>query len=194
MNFRGILHLQEKELPIMENTLFFKEPSEIPDKHLDSYGEENKWAMVGFPSDTKITDNPYKIKKFRRHGFSKNRVEEIFNDINFHMDKNDNASEDRFFLICRLFNSEEVKISGHIFKKNGRIIIDICEGNRPSGRDWTPDLSYIIDKFDSFQKEVKYHKFVKLILEHLSKLDDGAYLDFTVLQDNRLFYHDLSFH
>jgi len=117
MNIKGLMFLQENNFPIMMDTLFFRKLSEIPSEYLEKYGDDKKWAMQGFSNQTKITNHPYEINKSVVRGFPKEEIFEVFGKINNDMDKLEIPCDERIFLICRVFSNDNVKISGHIFKK-----------------------------------------------------------------------------
>ncbi|HDZ61107.1 MAG TPA: hypothetical protein ENH46_05355 [Candidatus Pacearchaeota archaeon] len=91
----------------------------------------------------------------------------------------------------KFFFDEDVNFIGHLLKENGNLIIDIKNGNRPSGEDWTPDYSIIYDGMDSEMIPDKYKKDIDVMIEHLRDLPEKSYIDFAKLKDGYLFYHDM---
>lgn len=199
MNIKGMLLILEKNLPAPENFVIFKDISEIPKTNLEKYGEEKLLAMRGFDERIKISENPYKIINPKIHGFSKEEIYEKFKEINQELDKFNIPSEKRVFIIARVFYDKDVEFSGHAFRKDDKIYIDLLKGNRPSGKDWTPDLSFQIDIINnrpmfSSLKESGFNEYLSKISKDILKFDDNAYLDFTKFKSGYFFYHDLSIH
>jgi hypothetical protein len=194
MNITGLIFLKEKGFPIMDHTLIFREISEVSDEHLDKF---DKWAMEGFDDRTNISDAPYKIKKFRFLNLEKEKIKETFEELNLIMNFNNVPFENRIFLICRSFQSSEVIMSGHMLKDSGKIFLDIKHGNKPSGIDWTPDVSFVIDlkeQNDFVTKiwDLHYKDHLTEILDHFSNMIEDGYADFTLLNDGKFFYHDFN--
>src|SRR3989344_305902 len=144
MNIKGLLELKRRGLLILRNTVVFSDLSEIPQAHLDKYGDEKRWVMRGFDADVQITDSPYKIKDPRVYGFSKHQLNEVFDTINKLLDEKQIQSK-RVYIICEVFFDDDVTFSSHTLKNGNLVYIDIANGNRPSNVDWTPDKSFIID-------------------------------------------------
>jgi hypothetical protein len=197
MNITGLILMKNNGLSIMENTFIFRALNEIPDSHLWRYENKKLWAIRGFDDRTKISDSPYKIKNPRLHGFSKEELPEKFRHINEEMDKLDIPQENRIFLICRVFYNEDVEFSGHAYRVDNTIFIDILKSNRPSCKDWTPDLSFKIQIVNnrpiySLIDESNFREYIIQICKDILKFDNKAYLDFTKFKDGYFFYHDLS--
>ncbi len=191
--------MKEKGMPLMENIFVFRNLNEIPNSHLQKYGDKKLWAMRGFDDRTKLSDSPYKIKNPRTHGFSEDELPEKFKQINLEMDKLEIPKENRIFLICRVFYNEDVEFSGHAYKHGDIIFVDILKSNRPSGRDWTPDLSFKIQIINnrplySSIEDSNFREYVVRICKDILKFEDKAYLDFTKFKEGYFFYHDLSIH
>ena len=199
MNITGLILLQKKSMPIMKNTFVFRELNEIPDSHLQAYADDKLWAIRGFDDRTKISDNPYKIKNPRLHGFSRGDLPEKFRQLNGEMDKLEIPKQNRIFLICRVFYNEDVDFSGHAFHLGDVIYVDVLKGNRPSGKDWTPDLSFKIPIINnrpiySTIEESNLRAHIIQICKDALKFDNKTYLDFTKFKEGYFFYHDLSVH
>ncbi len=199
MNIKGLIKLKESRLPIMKNLVFFKNISEIPKKIIEIHGDKKNWAMRGFDDRIKITDNSYSYDDFRYHNFSRDEFKETFKKINSAMDEKGIPSENRIFIMCDVFNNEDVVFSGHAIFNKGDIHIDILDGNRPSRRDWTPDKSFFIPVVNGREVLIsingeKNEIYFQKIIEDIRMLGKGAYLDFTLLKSGYFFYHDLSFH
>jgi len=199
MNITGLIFMKEKGMPLMENLIIFRNLSEIPILHLQKYGDKKLWAMRGFDDRTKITDSPYKIKNPRIHGFSKEELPEKFKQLNEEMDKLDMPPKHRIFLICRVFYNEDVEFSGHAYRQDDIIFVDILKGNRPSGQDWTPEISFKIQiinirpRYSAIEESI-FREYIVRICKDLLNLDNKAYLDFTRFKEGYFFYHDLSIH
>lgn len=199
MNIEGLKALIEKDLPVMENTFIFKELKDIPQSHLNKYKDKKLWAIRAFDIETKITDNPYKIKNPRKHAFSKKELSKKFKEVNFEIENLGVEKAKRIFLICRSFSNEDVLFSGHAYKEENKIFIDFLMANRPSGKDWTPDFSFIIPLIN---KKPQYsaiigHKLTEEIIKicaDILKFEEKVYRDFTKLKEGYFFYHDLSQH
>lgn len=199
MNITGLLLMKEKGMSIMENTFIFKTLKEIPNSHLQKYGNKKLWAIRGFDDRTKLSDSPYKIKNPRVYGFSKDELPEKFKQINEALDKLEIPKENRIFLICRVFYNQDVEFSGHAYIHNDIIFIDILKSNRPSGEDWTPDLSFKIKIINnrpiySSIQDSNFRDYVVRICKVILKFENKTYLDFTNLKEGYFFYHDLSIH
>lgn len=199
MNITGLMLLKENGLPIMENTLIFRQLSEIKKENLDKYGVDKLWAMRGFDDRTKLSDSPYNVKNPRVHGFSKDELNENFQLLSVEMDKLDIPKEHRIFLICRVFFNQDVEFSGHAFRSDNKIFIDFLNGNRPSGRDWTPDVSFSIPLINnrpiySHINDKKFEDYIMEICRAILMFGDKTYIDFTKFKSGYFFYHDLSVH
>ena len=198
MNIKGVLELQKRGLPIMRNFFLFRKTDEISTRVLNAYGEDKRWAMRGFDDRTSISDLPYKIKDFREHGFSKSEIRRIYDKLNGLMEKAGVPEGYRGFFICEVFFDKDVEMSGHALKDKEHIYIDILNGNRPSGKDWTPHYSFKIDaregKIDGKDRGNKYISYVQRIIKDILNFPINAYVDFTLLKDGYLFYHDFSVH
>jgi hypothetical protein len=199
MNIKGVQLLKEKGLPVMENLFIFRTLEEIPKEHLGRYEDKKLWAMRGFDDRTQISDSPYNIKDVRYHGFSKDELENVFVKINEELEKKEIPKENRIFLIARVFYDEDVEFSGHVFRENDYIYVDILKGNRPSGRDWTPHVSFKIKVVNnapliSSIEENELKKPAIELCEDILKFGNKAYLDFTKFRKGYFFYHDLSVH
>ena len=191
--------MKEKGMPIMENTFIFRNLSEIPNSHLQKYGDKKLWAIRGFDDRTKLSDSPYKIKNPRNHGFSKEELPEKFKQINEELDKLEIPKEHRIFLICRVFYNEDVEFSGHAYYPDDIIFVDILKSNRPSGKDWTPDWSFKIQIINnrplySSIEESNFMEYIVRICKDILKFENKTYLDFTKFKEGYFFYHDLSIH
>lgn len=196
MNIHGIIFLKDNNFPLIENNFIFKRLEEIPKKLLNSYGEQKEWSMRSFDARCKITDNPYQARSFgMHHAFSKSEIEQVFAGLNKKMEDAKIPEEKRMFILSKLFHQDQVLFSGHILKKDHFAMVDICEGNKPPSRDWTPHYSFKIDLLEKINvEESKYRECILRILNDLNKLNDGAYLDFALMKDGSFFYRDLYFH
>ena len=66
MNITGIKLLIEKNLPILEEFIMFKDLKEIPKQKLVNYPFGPKLGLEGFDRRIKISDGPYSIQKFKK--------------------------------------------------------------------------------------------------------------------------------
>jgi len=192
MNLKGLEYLKEKALPIPRDLLIFKNMDETKE-HLAKYPEEKQWSMRGFYENHTINDHPYKIKNFAIHGFIKSQITEIFKKINDQMDSCSIPSEERIFFICEVFFNEDVNFSGHIIKeKENLIFIDIKKGNRPSGEDWTPDFSIVLNGGENNFEAGEFKEEINKIIREIKVLPEKSYLDFTKLNEGYLMFHDMT--
>ncbi len=185
----------EKSLPVFNKTSIFNDISELSEGALDKYSDKEPLAMQAFPENISITDHPYKKEgRIFKRGFSKNSILKIFNELNEELDKHSFSRNNRTFLLFKAFGDVDVKFSGQIWKKENKLIIDFFNGNMPSGRDWNPHHSEVVNIENPKILESEYAEITKRILKDIGRLDEGAYLDFSLLNNGDFFYHDLSFH
>ena len=197
MNIKGLQLLNEKGLPVIRSLFIFRGLSEISKEHINKYGDSPVWAIRGFDDRLKINASPYIVKNFRIHEFSKDELKEKFDLINSKLEEINVPKENRIFFICEYFS--DAKFSGHAIFKDDFIYIDILNANRPSQKDWTPDVSFKIKMVNgrplfAHIEENKYEDYLAKICKDIIKFNEGAYIDFTLLRDGYFFYHDLSFH
>ena len=177
-----MIELKENGFPVMNNLIIFRKFEEIPEAHLNVNGKEKRWAMRGFDDRVSIFDIPYKWKNYTKHGFTGEEAKKIFEETNNEMDKDNIPKENRIFLICDVFFSDEVIFSGHAHYNGEEIVIDVLNGNRPSGRDLTPDFSVKVPIINNklMLKQLhdsKYSEHLIQICEDIRKFHNRCYLD-----------------
>ncbi len=195
MNILGLQRLIEMELPIMRNTFLFRNLSDIPNAHMQVYGNQPRWIMRGFGGGVKITDSPYDVKEERILGFPKERLGEVFNEINKGLDRRRIPTFKRLYFVAEVFLNPDVEFSGQALK-NGNVYVDICKGIKPSRTDWDPDISFTIPLVGgrimcSEIPQLEHRPSAVRIARDLRVLPETTYVDFTCLNDGYFFYHDL---
>jgi hypothetical protein len=198
MNIHGVLLLKRMGLP--EGFIHFNNFSEIPSEFLDNLGEDRNLFIMGSDNRIKITDNPYKIKRWRRVNISKNEIESSSKELNMEMEAEGIPKENRIFSLGLCFNESNTIFQGHAFKIDDTIYIDIKRGLRKSGTDFTPDFAFtipIINNRITFSEipDFEFRDYVVRICKDLLLFYIGnPYLDFALMEDKKFFYHDLSIH
>lgn len=184
----------------MDDTHFFRSLEEIPSSLIEKYEHNNSLAMRGFDDRAKISDLPYDVKSPLIRGFVSNEIKKKFLEMNEKLNELNVPFENRIFLICgRCWFDPDVTFSGHSHFHDGVIDIDILNGNRPSGKDWTPNHSFhirVINNRPIFSgiDMGNYHDYIIDICRTLMSFYDNSYIDFTLLKSGHFVYHDLSIH
>lgn len=200
MNIKGLEKLMEMKFPIMKNTILFRKLSEIPEGHMDAYGDKPLWAMRGFNyKNARLTDEPYTLNEGRViHGFSRRELRDVFERLQEELAKKGILEEDRIYFVCEVFTDKDALFSGLASKEPYEIWISFFYGNRPSRRDSDPNVSVRIPTFSekpqlqyvsSLCPDFKSHA-IK-IAKDLISLPDNTSVDFTCKTDGYFFYHDL---
>ena len=198
MNIHGVLLL--KVMGLAEGFTHFKEFSEVPSQTLNEFSNEKNLFIMGSDDRITITDNPYKIKRWRRVNISKDEIEPSVKELNAEMEADNIPRENRIFSMGLCFNDSNIILQGHALKRDDTIYIDIKKGQRKSGTDFTPDYSFTIPIINnralfSSIPDFEFRDYVVQICKDVLKFYHGdPYLDFALMTDNRFFYHDLSFH
>jgi hypothetical protein len=202
MNFAGVKMLCEKSLPTFENLIFFRYFAEISGSCLETYGNEGVWGIAGQDDRVQINDNPYSIKKFRVLHLRKNQLETEYSVLNDEMSKSGIPEKNRIFAVWKCFGKDDTRFTGIAWHVDNFIFFDIFDGLRPSGdwESWTPHYSEKIPVINgrAYFGDLTDHRYEevlrKLTKDILFSLFHGAYLDFAMTNEGRLFYHDLSLH
>ncbi len=197
MNIQGVLLLKRMGLP--EGFIHFKKISDVSPEVWKELGEENLFVM-GSDNRIKITDNPYKIKKWRRVNISKDEIESALMELNTEMDVDRIPKENRIFSAGLFFNESNMIFQGHALKLGDIIYIDIKKGSRGWGTDFASDFSFEIPIINgrvmfSAIPDFEFRDYVVRICKDLLLFYQGnPYLDFALMRIGRFIYHDLSFH
>ena len=93
---------------------------------------------MGSDNRIKITDHPYKMGRWRRVNIHKNEIESALRSLNAEMEADGISRKNRIFSIGPSFNEANTIFTGHSFKIGNTIYIDIKNGLRKSGTDFTP--------------------------------------------------------
>jgi len=198
MNIQGIRLLKEKKLP--EGLFIFRELSEITEDFLKDFGDEKELFFIGVDNRDTITTNPYQVCRCRVLNFSKFEIKDSFNKIGLEMDKEGIPAEHRIFITGRMFTEENVIIQGHVYRNEDFVLIEFIEGMRPHRKELKPEFSFkipIINGRCSFGSLVgeNHGELIRQLCQHsLCFYEGNPYLDFVVMSDGKLLYHDLSFH
>ena len=197
MNIKGLERLMHLGLPVPRSTILFRTIQEIPSDYLKD--DEPRWFMAGFDyKSCKLTDNPYKITKIRKFGFSRKELRKTFEQLESRLRSIGTLPEDRLYVLWELHTNANVSFSGFGFKSPYEIMIGFFNGNRPQGRELTPDCSVqilLVGEKPQFQYALSlcrdFRGYAIKIAKDLTILSDNHSVDFTCRNDGYLFYHDL---
>ena len=198
MNIKGAILLKELGLP--EGYTHFKELIEVPQEIMDSLKSGKSLFIMGSDKRISINDHPYKIKKWRRVQISKQELSSSYEKINLEMKEDGIPKNERIFSLGHCFTDTNVKLQGHALRTKDKIFIDAKTTHRGYGSDFTPELSFEIplaNKRILFSKipDSKFREEIVQICKDILELPGGnPYLDFVILKEEGLKYHDLSIH
>lgn len=197
MNIQGLILLKKGNfnMPL----LLFEEFNEIGD-FLNKIDNEKELILIGFDKRTKITDNPYKIKRFRKSKIKNIQVKSSFEDLNKEMDKEEIPLNERIFGLGTFFDKLNTKYEGQALIIGRSLHFDFCIGPRVSGQDMPPWKSFTIPivnnkfYFDDSEKYGELWEIIQEVCKDLKKIElENPYLDFAVLTD-KIVYYDLFSH
>jgi hypothetical protein len=198
MNLKGLQLLKSRGISIQKDLTFFRELSELPKVLLEKYEQKIMW-LAGFDDQMSINHHPYQTKCAHKYRFLGKEFAENFLELNEKMRDLGIPQENRIYSICESWTDSMVEFAGHAYYMGGRIEVDAKEGNRPPKSDWTPDMSLSLAVHNrrplTFGVEFGKHEDALMdICRTLISLGEGAYIDFTMLKEGRMVYHDLSIH
>lgn len=202
MNIKGMEYLIKNKFPVPESMFLFRKISDLENSYRKKYGQEKVWAVVGYDDRTKINDHPYSAKGYgRKLSISEKEIETALIEVDKALDEARVSVKNRIYLTCKTHTNNNTILSGHAFFDSDfdsdKVHVDLFKGNRPSGKDWSPNRSYEIivknGKPDLYGVDKDLLEDIKNICKDIIKMGKGAYLDVSKLNNGYLFYHDLYF-
>lgn len=210
MNLKGFLYLRSFGFPVPMLSEVFRKPDELNWNLILKDGYETRFMLIGFDDRGSIYDHPYKNRDTKIKSVSYNLFFSKWIELSSILTNKGISSVNQIFYLGKQFSRENLKFSGMIRKEIddnwfGDIVVDIVSGDRSPGVDWLPDYSLFLPLIagrPSWSKaQVQYNntkinlsrRFIARLVRDIRKIPFNAHLDFEVLDDGNLVYHDMFF-
>ncbi|WP_420640512.1 hypothetical protein [Candidatus Leptofilum sp.] len=208
MNIKGFLYLKSSGYPVPKLSEVFRKPNELNWDLILGDEYETRFLLVGFDDRGSIYDHPYKNRDTKIKSVSYDLFYSKWLELSSILTSRGIDPINQIFFLGKQFSQQNLKFSGMIKKEIddnwfGEIVVDIKSGDRPPGVDWLPDYSLVLPIIagrPSWSKEqvqnnnaITYLKrrFIARLVRDIRKIPFNAQLDFEVLADNDLVYHDM---
>ncbi len=209
MNIEGFKTLIAYGFPTPDIAEFFHHPTELDWVKIEAHAAPgSRFLVLGFDTRCSIYDHPYEHRGVKRAGISKETVEAAWLDISRQLTNSGVNSERQLYLLLEQYTEKTILASGMASmwadaQGFGQIAVEVAFVSREPGGKWEPDYAVYVPVIDSRPSwsqarttgeadvSPRIPQVASRVIRDLRRIDQNPSLDFVIMLDGRLVYHDL---